>query len=695
MELQKIPEGDVLISTDGSGDMRGSDFPNSDISIRVFNADFVKDNVFLVEGKDMPPIIDLGSESKERHERLVNKQKELEDAESDYAGRQSEHHKAKSDLDSYDQSRSKIIKDMLLAPGADNYSSYNKSKYRRQVEELGDGDMTAYHIGDREKNNLLYLSRATRKPPIPEPEYPKPKIATLREKVACLLSRTVVSKPIQSLRSHPVKDEWVLRGMNLRNANECPFCERRISKRRQFELEGHFSPEYMNLVESLDVMVAEVNDVKESCLSELKSPDCEKIHDHLFDEYEKAKAALNDYRDRLEKYFDSLTAALELKRRRLFDHTPSYGVLGPPDNGALDDLVAVIRKHNDACGDLERAAVEARKSLERDRIARDLPERKRLRDNAEDARKAADESETYVASLRQEVSELEQEISNHARSALEFNRNLRGYLGYEDLKLDVRENGYAVVRDGSNDPVPSEGEKTAIALLYFLQSLKSNQFDMEKSIVVLDDPVSSLDGNMLYMAYSFIREHTKCAGQLLILTHNFTFFREVAKWFNHGKKSQLYMLYSRSGDRGRNSVICELDPLLKDYGSDYHYLFGCVWRGAKCANTFEFYYPLPNMARRLLETFLAFCMPDKQDSLRKMVDGINFNEMKKRRILEFTNAHSHNSAIAKPEHDMDRLGETPDVLSDILDLMKEVNPVHYGGMERLVMKGSHGSEGQT
>ena len=167
-----------------------------------------------------------------------------------------------------------------------------------------------------------------------------------------------------------------------------------------------------------------------------------------------------------------------------------------------------------------------------------------------------------------------------------------------------------IVRDGSGDPLPSEGEKTAIALLYFLTSLKEDQFDIKKGVIVLDDPISSFDTNTLFAAYGLVRERTKSAGQLFILTHNFTFFREVRSWFGStnrknqaSPRAQFYMLGNVSDSKNRHSEIRKLDPLLMNYGSDYHYLFACVWRGAKSTGTLESYYPLPNMARRLLDAF--------------------------------------------------------------------------------------------
>ena len=280
---------------------------------------------------------------------------------------------------------------------------------------------------------------------------------------------------------------------------------------------------------------------------------------------------------------------------------------------------------------------------------------------------------------------MEYDVANHSRAAYDFNKDLRSYLGHGELRLDVREHGYAISRNGDANPLPSEGERTAIALLYFLQSLKADRFNIKEDIIVLDDPVSSLDANALFAAIGFIRERTQTAGQLFVLTHNFTFFREVRGWFKKKKYSaQFYMLSSRSEGESRQSEIRKLDPLLEDYGSEYHYLFKCVWIGAR-SGSLESNYHLPNMARRLLDSFLAFRQPDITE-LKGRMDKIEYDAAKKQRIYAFINAHSHNFAIAEPEHAVDILSEAPGVLSDIMDLMKFVDPKHYNAMSSLAKK---------
>jgi wobble nucleotide-excising tRNase len=112
---------------------------------------------------------------------------------------------------------------------------------------------------------------------------------------------------------------------------------------------------------------------------------------------------------------------------------------------------------------------------------------------------------------------------------------LKRYLGHSELQLSVEETGYAITRAGVRAEGLSEGERTAIALLYFLKSLEDRDFDLAHGVVVLDDPVSSLDQNALFAAFGFLRARTQPAGQLFILTHSFLLFRLTREWFSHLK----------------------------------------------------------------------------------------------------------------------------------------------------------------
>jgi wobble nucleotide-excising tRNase len=242
----------------------------------------------------------------------------------------------------------------------------------------------------------------------------------------------------------------------------------------------------------------------------------------------------------------------------------------------------------------------------------------------------------------------------------------------------------------------SEGEKTAIAFLYSLKSLHDKGFKLEEGVVVIDDPVSSLDTNALFHAFSFMKDRTQDAMQLFILTHNHSFFHQVKNWFNHLKgqnknKYELrpacfYMLHSFIDNKKKVSSIIKLDQLLHKYESEYHYIFSLIYKAAKIdsQNTLEQYYHLPNISRRLLESFLAFRQPKEAGDLRKQLDLVDFDSSKKTRVLRFIHTHSHSDSIDEPEHDLSILSEKKTVLNNILEIMKHEDGKHFSNMVELV-----------
>ncbi|MBX5463366.1 MAG: AAA family ATPase, partial [Steroidobacteraceae bacterium] len=197
----------------------------------------------------------------------------------------------------------------------------------------------------------------------------------------------------------------------------------------------------------------------------------------------------------------------------------------------------------------------------------------------------------------------------------------------------------------------------------------------------------------LYLAFGFIRNRTQDAGQLFVLTHNFQFFREVRNWFDYENKrnnknspARFYMLDRVHGVNPRCTTLRTLHPLLERYKSEYHYLFACVHRAANATGQtpLEQNYHLPNVARRLLEMFLAFRRPQVPEGLWHKLKEVIFDEAKKVRIYRFVQMHSHGAPLGESEHDSTLLGEAPAVLTDLLELMKSEDPQHFRAMEGLV-----------
>lgn len=698
LELRRQPEGEVTLATANST-ITGNEFSQSTLPVRVFNRDFVAANVFPVGGGEVPPIFVLGEENAEKQAQVEQLKEEKASAQGKIDDAKPEKSKAERALDKHCVDRATIIRETLRSSGDNPYNNYDKARYKRRVATMQiAGDKTNHLLSDDERERLISQSKATPKDPVREVQLRLPDLQQLTNTTRQLLQKSVVSSAIDALKADPQLSAWTRDGLELhqqRAADHCLFCEQPLPDDRMAALEAHFSTEYEQLLRQLDMQIGELERSSRT-LSQLSLPNRAELYEDLVTDFDQAKKQLDASATAITDYLATLIAALKDKKQKLFE-TQSPELTAPDvQQSVIDDINAIIRRHNQTCTDFEGHVRTAREKLEADFVASSLDEYQSLANAVQAQETAIRDASNLSLQLTGDISRLEREIVEHRQPAEELNQDLHSYLGHAELQLEVRDTGYTIARNGTPARSLSEGEMTAIALLYFLKTLKDRRFEMERGLVVLDDPVSSLDANALFMAFGFIRRCVDEASQILILTHNFAMFRQVRNWFHHlpgqNKKdvtkrpARFYMLDCSLTNQGRRSRIAPLDPLLEQFESEYHYLFARVYRRAQAnaAGGLEANYIFPNMARRLLETFLAFRRPQHAGELRQKLQGIDFDETRKLRILRFLHTHSHADAIVDPEHDPSALGEAKAVLTDLLALIQHEDAAHYDAMVALV-----------
>lgn len=699
LETRTTPtHGQVTLSVNGC-DVTGDDFAQATVSVRVFNRDFMTESVFPVGGGDVPPIFVVGRESVEKQKEVERLKTDLAQAQTEFASAWSKEEEANKTLDKFCIDRGRVIKDTLRSAGENPYNNYDKSDFSKRTEKMANnGDKETHSLSESDRDKLLSQHRATPKSRVPEVSYQLPQLKELAASASELLSTTVVSEAIRSLKDDPELSAWVHKGLGLhqdRDAERCLFCEQTLPKDRLTALENHFSAEYEQFLKKLDAQIRHLEAASRAAAM-LALPNRAELYEDLGKEYQAAETSLRRALGSTSDFLDTLVQALTDKKGRAFEHLSLSVTVPEVHSHAVEAVNEAIRKHNLACDEFEARIGEARRSLEADFVAGDLDEFVKLGNAVRKFGALVSKANTQVKRLNREIEQLERQIVEHRQPAEELNEDLRKYLGHDELRLGIKDTGYTITRNGVPAQALSEGETTAIALLYFLKSLQDRRFDLTNGVVVLDDPVSSLDANALYLAFGFIRERTQDAAQLFILTHNFTFFRQVRNWFHHLKgqnkkdigqrPARFYMVDCAHDGSQRCSTIRALDPLLEQYNSEYHYLFARIYRAAKVSTEggLEESYVLPNMARRLLESFLAFRQPQAAGELWKAFQVVQFDEPKKARILRFVHTHSHSSAVGEPEHDLSLLSEARAVVNDLLDLIRSEDAAHFSAMEQLV-----------
>jgi wobble nucleotide-excising tRNase len=283
--------------------------------------------------------------------------------------------------------------------------------------------------------------------------------------------------------------------------------------------------------------------------------------------------------------------------------------------------------HNRANDDFRQTQEAARKKLMEHFLADRQKDYRRLETDVSGTKSELDNVEAQYQEQKQKAEHLRHEMRQHGPAAEMMNRMIHSYLGHNELQVSTLDTGYEIRRNGN--PVSgslSESEKTAIALCYFLATLEAEGRQLRNLIVVVDDPISSLDTKALHYAFSLLSRALDGASQLIILTHNLHFMNEVKKWLKRGAKKKpptaaLLFLDVKQDIRAgtRTSSLKEMPTLIREYDSEYQYLFHLVLQFAESPDgQTDYFYLMPNALRKVLDIFWPSSCPARKGSATRL-----------------------------------------------------------------------------
>lgn len=225
------------------------------------------------------------------------------------------------------------------------------------------------------------------------------------------------------------------------------------------------------------------------------------------------------------------------------------------------------------------------------------------------------------------------ELQPHPETIRDANGTTRTY-------TPVSPRNYDVIRTATGEVATnlSEGERNFIAFMYFQQMVfgsQSSEGETRKKIVVIDDPVSSLDSNILFIISTQINRMIEiCRNnadnrqaivpenfikQIFILTHNAYFHRAITtKYANRYDFVSFYLV--RKIDNKSSIKLCDQpdpnEPTERMNVNPVKNSYAALWDEYKELNSGT---PLMSVIRRILEYyFLQLCGYDGMD-LRKII----------------------------------------------------------------------------
>jgi len=247
----------------------------------------------------------------------------------------------------------------------------------------------------------------------------------------------------------------------------------------------------------------------------------------------------------------------------------------------------------------------------------------------------------------------------------------------------------------------SEGEKTALAFAYFVSKVDAEVNDKQKVIVIIDDPISSLDDNRLYQTAYLIHENFIQYRQLFVLSHNLLFLKYLNSLFKPQNKACFLL---------NQGNIEDLPKSLHNFQSPYFYMLESLisFKNNPIPDYEEARKFMPNYIRRILETFFSFryaqLMRDKNPNQSPGLDDfigdyIKFDELpeltvgtttktnikdKLSNINKICDNFSHGNPQQLDECNFLSDSELKQISSETLEILDYFDGLHFKRVEDLV-----------
>lgn len=689
--------GEFEIRTDYSLNVKSYEVENCNLPIKVFNKDFIDDNIFFESSDPCNPIVYISEEdieSKKKLEVLKNeKQPKLnKNLEVDKENKNAKENLRNNFLTSIGREIANILFD----------KNYNKIKVEKRIEEIGVDNFVDKILSDEDEKKFRELSRIEAKQ---KQDYfleyqidflfGAKSITSFDDiflSIKQLLEKKVISDTIERLKNDQDLNNWVKQGFDLhkvKNEKEkCLFCQKLLDNNFLNSLSKHYSEDYETLQGNITEFIVELKKLrKESIL--IKNDD---LYPDLKSDYRKEAKILNTIIDESNKWIDEVIKKLQEKFRN-----PLSIISLPIEpsnfktnyNNSVDELTKIIQKHNEKVDNHEEEVKTAKEKLELHLIAESVIEQdyKKIEKDLKDAETKELEAKEATDKNNDEIIKLEQQTSNIGQAVEKINKHLKEFFGRDEIKLELDngENGYYIKRDGQFADNLSEGEKTAIAFSYFIVKVQEKDFKIKDGIIFIDDPISSFDSNFIYHCFSLIKNNFKNVGQLFISTHNFTLFNLIKDWFVNKKKNKevcgFYMIENFLENEKRKARIKLLEETLKNFKSEYHFLFSLLYKFSQNPNPeYADFYNIGNIARRFLEIFTNFKIPTTGD-LASKIDALEINnekisEIEIGKVYKLIQEFSHGSEpISTIEH-IDK-SESQEAIKILLEIVKVADPKHF------------------
>ncbi|EAI3934326.1 AAA family ATPase, partial [Campylobacter jejuni] len=579
-ELKKHNEdfldGNFKIKLEDGNFLTQNDVIKSNLDIRVYNSDFVKENLnYLYDKKgNIKGFKSIGEEQKNIKEIIEKREKILKTRNEKLQKLENDKKEFLND-DRETKLEEKFTEKASLIATNPNYLKgyrYNKTALKKDLNIIKNNE-DAYILNNEEQNQFIKILEDKEKHNTNfNNTFNKDNFQGILKHSSEILEKEIIIK--ENLTSE--LRQWLEEGLKFHkehlSTQQCKFCNNPLTLERIVWIENNIkddSGEKEKIEEELKDLLDNFENYKLELKKILQDIEYENFYSNYKDSFIALKEQLGANIANYNKELLKIEEKIKEKQKDVF--TP---IKLENTNDFSDEIFLILNKIENLCKEndeytnkLSTNQDEAREKLRLNEVAKFAKdsdcfaiqdEIQNLKQNINTLEKSIATQNNKIDLLESRIEKYKEKLSNLETSTSNINKYLKSYFGHNMLELKVKKddkgqlNGeFEILRNGKQAKNLSEGECSLVAFCYFVASLEDAKTKDKNPIIWIDDPISSLDNNHIFFIFSLIE--AKIAkkikdnkySQLFISTHNLDFLKylkSLTGYDKNDKKSFMYLI---------------------------------------------------------------------------------------------------------------------------------------------------------
>lgn len=491
--------------------------------------------------------------------------------------------------------------------------------------------------------------------------------------------------PIAGLIKELDNGDWVSQGipfvdiLKSRKDDRCPFCqERTLSDVVVQSIKNYFDATFETALATLKGLQTNYKSYLESQIgfaAYSENPFYLERKQEIDALYEGVKAIWSANQEAIEKKVKGPSISVTLN-----DSEHAVFVL----NSLIETVNKKITEHNTNVNNKDVALDKIKTEFwkicrwERkgtvDSYKKDLEDHQK--ENKDDQEKLLDinqqqiENNAKLAELQKKTVNIEEAIAVINSRLVDLGIDAFHIIKAEENRYRVSRNGYI----GEDFLSLSEGEKTVISFLYFVELCKGKRTATEvgdRKIVIIDDPISSLSHLYIFNIGELIKlefSNSDKFEHLIVMTHSLYFFYELTETNHDNRKLRQDLKRIVKNSTGSKIVEMKYEEVQNDYQAYWTIIMDKDQHPALIANCM----------RNIIEYFFSFV---KRMPLSNIFQQPKFKDTKHLAFYRFMNRESHSlgqNIFDHKEFDYERFKDSFKLVFEDAGF-----PEHYAAMSKV------------